>query len=106
MDKVVKCIMKSIWPRTLASVLCASVSASTSNVSEYIPTYDDLCTNECSETDPRYWCGEHKEDSSGPVMRYSRYGEVCVAECGGKEKKYNWCLTNDVKIGTGVGQGY
>ena len=29
-----------------------------------------------------------------------------MAEFGGKERKYNWCLSNDVKIGTGVGQGY
>lgn len=109
MENVVKWIMRYMWIVALASVLFEIVSATTSDVGGYTPTYDDLCTNECSETDPRYWCGEHKEDSGGRVMRcvqYTRYGEVCVAECGGKEKKYNWCITNDVKIGTGVGQGH
>merc|ERR1719228_2912681 len=62
----------------------------------YSPRQNDTCTNECSETDSRYWCGGVKEDSTGRVMRcvqYTRYGQTCVAECGGK-KTYNWCLTN------------
>merc|ERR1712013_594537 len=42
----------------------------------------------------------------GRCVQYTRYGEICVAECGGKEKKYNWCLTNSIKIGDGVGEGY
>ena len=65
--------------------------------------YDDVCTNECFEDDPRYWCGRLKEDTSGKVMRcvqYTRYGEICVAECGGKHE-YNWCLTNALKIDEG-----
>ena len=63
----------------------------------YSPEHGDACTNECSDTDPSYWCGGVKEDSAGSVMRcvqYTRKGQTCVAECGGKEKNYNWCLTN------------
>ena len=33
------------------------------NMAQYMPQHDDLCTNECSETDPRYWCGGYKEDA-------------------------------------------
>jgi len=85
-------------------VVSSNISTSTSTtLVQYIPMHDDLCTNECSDTDPRYWCGNHKEDPAGRVMRcvqYTRYGEICVAECGGR-KKYNWCLTNALKLSEG-----
>merc|ERR1711872_340058 len=70
----------------------------------YSPRHDDVCTIECSETDSRYWCGGVKEDSTGRVMRcvqYTQKGQTCVAECGGKKKKYNWCLTNAYHLSEG-----
>ena len=78
-------------------------NVTSTTVAPYIPQHDDDCTNECSDSDPRYWCGKHKEDASGRVMRcvqYTKYGGVCVAECGGKEK-YNYCLTNAHKLDEG-----
>ena len=78
-------------------------SGNVTNVAQYVPQHDDLCTNECSETDPRYWCGGYKEDATGRVMRcvqYTKRGQTCVAECGGK-KKYNWCLTNHHSLSEG-----
>jgi len=103
--------MLLLW---LVSIVCLHVSANVkdvTNTGHYVPRYDEVCTNECSETDPRYWCGKNKEDAAGHVMRcvqYTRYGEICVAECGGKEKKYNWCPTNALRIanqGFQLGEG-
>ena len=71
----------------------------------YSPQHDDACTNECSASgDPRYWCGGVREDSTGRVMRcvqYTQEGQTCVAECGGKKKSYNWCLTNAYTLSEG-----
>ena len=70
-----------------------------------VAKYNDVCTNECSGTDPNYWCGVHKSDSSGKAMRcvqYTVYGRICVGECAQKSEHYYWCLTNDVKM-TGRG---
>jgi len=95
--------------RGLLYLVWYQVAAEDTRAVKYVPKYDEVCTNECSDTDPRYWCGKHKEDPAGRLMRcvqYTRYGDICVAECGGKEKKYNWCLTNSIKIGDGVGEGY
>lgn len=63
-------------------------------------SYDDDCTNECGDTDNRYWCGKHRTDPEGYIshcVQYTKYGEVCVNECGGK-KDYNWCLTNAYRL--------
>ena len=81
-----QCVLSSNMSSTLLSV-------------QYIPLQDDVCTNECSDSDPHYWCGKHRENPAGRVMRcvqYTMYGEIWVAECGGRKKKYNWCLTNAV----------
>jgi len=67
------------------------------SVDTYIPKKNDECTNECSSTNPYYWCGNMREDATGQIMRcrqYTRYTGICVDECGGKGKSYDWCLTN------------
>jgi len=92
-------LVSLLWVILTVTFVCESADLSESIV--YVPAYDDVCTNECKDSDPRYWCGTHKEDAAGRVMRcvqFTRYGEICVDECGGKERNYNWCLLNAVKI--------
>lgn len=38
-------------------------------------------------------------------IQYTKRGETCVAECGGK-KKYNWCLTNQFSLSEGTWWDY
>ena len=67
------------------------------SVASYAPEKNDECTNECSPTNPYYWCGNLRLDTTGQVSRCRQYtyqGSVCVDECGGKGKSYDWCLTN------------
>lgn len=69
---------------------------------QYIARQGDMCTNQCSKSDPDAWCGVYKEDSDGNLLRcaeFTRYGDVCVDECGSSgatwySKGSNWCLTN------------
>ena len=51
------------------------------SVASYVPEKNDECTNECSPTNPYYWCGNLRLDSRGQVSRCRQYtyqGSVCV----------------------------
>eukprot|EP00092_Neocalanus_flemingeri_P022570 GFUD01024473.1.p1 GENE.GFUD01024473.1~~GFUD01024473.1.p1 ORF type:complete len:374 (+),score=109.61 GFUD01024473.1:126-1247(+) len=102
-------MMYQLMMSQLMLLFCVTLSygqagnVTSTSVIPYNPHHDDVCTNECKETDPHYWCGEHREDASGRVMRcvqYTKYGGICVAECGGKEA-YNYCLINAYKLEDG-----
>ena len=85
------------------------------NPDNYIPRPGDLCTNECSESDARYWCGAARYDATGNLMRcvqYTRHGKPCVDQCGshshplglwGYGQKYTWCYTNAYRTNTANG---
>ena len=45
------------------------------NPDNYIPRPGDLCTNECSESDARYWCGAARYDVMCPV--YKAWKTMC-----------------------------
>merc|ERR1711892_221066 len=60
-----------------------------------------VCSNGCGGSDPSYWCGTNKKDSSGKVVRCVELtvnGEYCVGSCEKKGKTYYWCLTNAIQL--------
>merc|ERR1711970_410162 len=88
------------------TTMCLAQVDTVTNVTKehYIPNHGEVCSNDCSSSDPHSWCGQYKQDVTGRLLRcveYTRFDQVCVDECRSAGESYTWCLTNAYIVGGG-----
>ena len=88
---LINCVVLLI---TVGVVVCENLTISSPNI-------NDACSDDCTGSDPFYWCQEKRANGEGNVVRcvvQTVNGWNCLGGCEKKGEDYYWCMINPVKI--------